>query len=259
MSMPSYTVMIPARMRSTRLPDKVLADIGGKPMVVRVAEQAGLSRAENIYIVTDDTRIIAAAEQEHIAAILTRPDHASGTERLGEAVTRMNLSDDAIIVNVQGDEPFINPQLIDQLALRLYNQPGLPMATACYPVTGADRLFNPNTVKVVLDKNHNALYFSRAPIPYAREAFVKQPVTDLPAQLPAYHHIGLYAYRAGFLRQYQALQPSPLENFEALEQLRVLWHGFQIGVIITAESPVPGIDTAEDLALARQRWAGKTT
>lgn len=250
-----FTVIIPARMHSTRLPDKALANIGGKPMVVRVAERAKLSSAKKVYIATDDARIMAAAERDGIAAILTHTAHTSGTERLGEAVDLIGLDDNCIIVNAQGDEPFIDPALINQLAERLDRDPTLPMTTACHPIVEASRVFNPNIVKVVLDKNNHALYFSRAPIPYARDAYTQLPVRHLPDLLPVYHHIGVYAYRAGFLRQYQSLSPSPLETCEALEQLRILWHGFRIGVIITPNAPAAGIDTPDDLLKAQQIWA----
>ena len=250
----NFIVIIPARMNSTRLPNKALADIGGQPMVIRVAERAKHSSAKHVYIATDDVRIMDAAALAGISGLLTDSAHQSGTERLGEAVDLLHLDDETIVVNVQGDEPFVDPQLINQLADCLNNDPALAMATACYPLTHADSAFNPSIVKVVLDKNHHALYFSRAPIPYARDTFANQPVTHLPATLPMYHHIGIYAYRAGFLRQCKSLSPSPLEQYEALEQLRILWHGFRIGVIIASDAPAVGVDTIEDLQKAQQIW-----
>jgi 3-deoxy-manno-octulosonate cytidylyltransferase (CMP-KDO synthetase) len=223
-------------------------------MVVRVAERAKLSAANQVYIATDDGRIMAAAANESIPAILTKTTHTSGTERLSEAVEHIGLDDDAIIVNVQGDEPFIDPLLINQLAAHLHSNPDLPVATACHLITEVTSAFNPNVVKVVLDKNNHALYFSRASIPYARDTFDQSPLTHLPTALPMYHHIGIYAYRAGFLREYQSFSASLLEQFETLEQLRILWHGFRIGVIITPTAPAPGIDTPDDLHKAKQIW-----
>lgn len=249
-----FTVIIPARMHSTRLPNKALADIGGKPMVVRVAERARLSAAHKVYIATDDIQIVHAAEAEGIFAILTSNTHTSGTERLGEAINHIGVDDNTIIVNAQGDEPFLDPSLINQLADHLHSEPLLPMATACHPITDVTHVFNPNIVKAVLDKHNNALYFSRAPIPYVRDLFDNHPITSLPNALPLYHHIGIYAYRASFLRQYQSLLPSPLEQCEMLEQLRILWHGFRIGVIITPHAPAAGVDTPADLIKAQQRW-----
>lgn len=249
-----FTVIIPARMHSTRLPNKALADIGGKPMVVRVAERAKLSLPTKLYIATDDARIFNAVQANGFSAILTDPNHASGTERLGEAVEKLNLSDDTLIINVQGDEPFISPTLIQNLANYLQNRPHLPMATACSAINDIDDFLNPNIVKVVLDKADDALYFSRAPIPYARDAFAGQAASALPLHFPFYRHIGIYAYRAQFLRQYQSLTASPLETCEALEQLRILWHGFHIGVMKTEEHATIGVDTAEDLLKAQQLW-----
>lgn len=254
--MANFIVIIPARMHSTRLPNKALADIGGKPMVVRVAERAKLSQADHTYIATDDVRIIDACKAHHLVSILTDTEHPSGTARLAEAVDHLALNDEAIIVNVQGDEPFIDPLLINELATYLAQSSHLPMATACAPITNAQDLFNPNIVKVVLNQQHNALYFSRAPIPFARDFFTQKlsNIDEIPQTLPAFHHIGIYAYRAGFLRQYRALSSSPLETFEALEQLRILWHGFQIGVMLTENRTAAGVDTAEDLLYAQKLW-----
>ncbi|KAF0811356.1 3-deoxy-manno-octulosonate cytidylyltransferase [Andreprevotia sp. IGB-42] len=256
-----FTVLIPSRMQSTRLPDKPLADIGGAPMVVRVLQQAQKSRASAVYAACDDARIEAAVAAAGHRALMTRIDHSSGTDRLAEAVDLLGLPDEAIIVNVQGDEPLIDPALIDAVAAQLAADANLPMATAAHPIHDAADFFNPNVVKVVLDARSRALYFSRAPIPWARDAFARpdtgaalQSVAStqhLPEQLGALRHIGIYAYRAGFLRTYRDLAASQLEQIEALEQLRVLWHGYAIGVHIAAHAPAAGVDTPEDLARVR--------
>ncbi|SMC24365.1 3-deoxy-manno-octulosonate cytidylyltransferase (CMP-KDO synthetase) [Andreprevotia lacus DSM 23236] len=253
-----YTILIPSRLQSTRLPDKPLADIGGKPMVVRVVEQALQTHAAAVYVACDDARIAAAVEAAGQQALLTRADHSSGTDRLAEAVDLLGLPDAAIVVNVQGDEPLIDPALIDAVAAQLASDDALPMATAAHPIHDAADFFNPNVVKVVLDARNRALYFSRAPIPWARDAFTRtdgvQTVAaaqHLPEQLGALRHIGIYAYRAGFLRTYRDLAASQLEQIEALEQLRVLWHGYAIGVHIAAHAPAAGVDTPEDLARVR--------
>lgn len=246
----SFVALIPARMKSTRLPDKPLADIQGRPMVVRVAERAAQSGASRVVVAADDVRIVQAVQQYGFEAVMTRPDHASGTERLAEAADLIGLSDTNIVVNVQGDEPLIDPCLIDAVAARLAEDASLPMATAAHPIGSVDEFFNPNVVKVVLDKGGRALYFSRAPIPWARDAFAADRTT-LPAELGALRHIGIYGYRAGFLRAYRELAPSPIEHVEALEQLRVLWHGHGIGVFVTDSAPAAGVDTPEDLARVR--------
>lgn len=243
----SFVALIPARLKSTRLPDKPLADIHGKPMIVRVVERAKLSGAARTVVATDDQRIFAAVLAHGFDAIMTRDDHASGTERLAEAADILGLSDDEIVVNVQGDEPLIDPLLIDAVAAKLAADAGLPMATAAHPITSAVDFFNPNVVKVVLDKTGRALYFSRAPIPWARDDFAASQ-SVLPAEFCALRHIGIYGYRAGFLRAYRDLAISPLEGIEALEQLRVLWHGHGIGVFVTEHAPAAGVDTPEDLA-----------
>jgi 3-deoxy-manno-octulosonate cytidylyltransferase (CMP-KDO synthetase) len=256
-----FVALIPARLASSRLPEKALADIGGQPMVLRVAQQARRSGAREVVIATDDRRIADAARAQGQTVVMTRPEHNSGTERLGEAVDLLGLPDDALVVNVQGDEPLIDPALIHTVATLLHTRPDLQMSTACHPITTMTDLFNPNQVKVVLDRLGNALYFSRAPIPYARDAFASNHAdripcanSPLPAGLPVYRHIGLYAYRAGFLRQYRSLEPCALESFEALEQLRVLWHGHRIGVALVHSAPEPGVDTPADLARVRERW-----
>ncbi|WP_028455932.1 3-deoxy-manno-octulosonate cytidylyltransferase [Chitinilyticum litopenaei] len=249
-----FVVIIPARLKSTRLPDKPLADIGGKPMVVRVVEQALQSDAGLVTVACDDMAIQDALAQAGYACILTRSDHASGTDRLAEAVDRLALPDATIVVNVQGDEPLIDPQLINAVAAALAANPAWDMATASHAIADCADFFNPNCVKVVSAADGRALYFSRAPIPWPRDQFAADR-ERLPAGLNAQRHIGIYAYRAGFLRTYGQLAASPLEGFEALEQLRVLWHGHAIGVVQTAQAPAPGVDTPEDLEKARAAFA----
>jgi len=246
----SFTVLIPARYASTRLPGKPLADIAGKPMVVRVAERALQSGAARVVVATDDARVKTAAERFGIAVCMTRDDHPTGTDRLAEAAVALALADDEIVVNVQGDEPLLEPSLMQSMARLLAGRPDAAMATACHAIVDAAEAFNPNVVKVVLDANGYAMYFSRATIPWARDAFAKTRDT-LPEGMPVYRHYGLYAYRASFLRAYPTLAPSPLERIEALEQLRALWHGYRIAVEITQGTPAPGIDTPEDLARVR--------
>jgi 3-deoxy-manno-octulosonate cytidylyltransferase (CMP-KDO synthetase) len=249
-----FTVLIPARHASTRLPGKPLADIAGKPMVVRVAERAQRSGATDVVVATDDERIRAAVEAHGIKACLTRSDHATGTDRLAEAARLLGLADDAIVVNVQGDEPLLAPSLIREVALLLAAHPEAAIATACHPIGNPAEAFNTNVVKVVLDANCNALYFSRSTIPWARDAFASGR-DSIPPGLPLYRHYGLYAYRAGFLRLFPALPPAPIERFEALEQLRALWHGHRIVVAITDGTPAPGVDTEDDLAQVRALYA----
>ena len=245
-----FTVIIPARYASTRLPGKALADIAGKPMVVRVALRAQRAGALSVVVATDDVRIKAAVEAHGIAACLTRSDHATGTDRLAEAAQQLGLADDAIVVNVQGDEPLLSHELIRTMADLLAAHPDAAIATACHAISDAAEAFNPNVVKVVLDHRRYALYFSRATVPWARDAFAAGRGA-VPEGLPIYRHYGLYAYRVGFLRAFPALAPAPIERFEALEQLRALWHGFRIIVEITAGTPAPGVDTPEDLERVR--------
>lgn len=246
----SFVALIPARLKSTRLPDKPLADIHGKPMIVRVAERAILSGAKRAVVAADDQRILDAVLAHGFEAVMTRPDHNSGTERLAEAADILGLADDEIVVNVQGDEPLIDPKLVDAVAAKLASDAGLVMSTAAHPIESAADFFNPNVVKVVLDKTGRAMYFSRAPMPWARDAFAADKTT-LPANLGALRHVGIYGYRAGFLRAYRDLAVSPIEGIEALEQLRVLWHGHAIGVFVTDHAPAAGVDTPEDLARVR--------
>jgi 3-deoxy-manno-octulosonate cytidylyltransferase (CMP-KDO synthetase) len=253
-----FTVLIPARFTSTRLPGKPLADIAGKPMVVRVAELAVEAGAQQVVVATDDERIKVAVEASGVAACLTSVDHPTGTDRLAEAAKLLALDDETIVVNVQGDEPLLSPALIRAVAELLAAHPEAAIATACHPIADAAEAFNPNVVKVVLDHERYALYFSRATIPWARDAFAGGP-TDVPAGLPLYRHYGLYAYRVGFLLRFPALAPAPIERFEALEQLRALWHGFRIVVEITAGTPAPGVDTPEDLERVRALFAAAKT
>lgn len=251
--MNGFTVVIPARMASSRLPGKPLADIAGKPMVVRVAEQAARSHAARVIVATDHAEIIAACAAHGVEAVLTRADHPSGTDRLAEVAQQLGLADSDIVVNVQGDEPLIDPALIDTLA-ELMAISHVPMATVAHPVHSAADMFNPNVVKVVLDHAGRALYFSRAPIPYARDAFAHD-TNALPPDLPVLRHIGMYAYQAGFLTTYTTLSPAPLEVFEALEQLRVLWHGYAIMVARVEQAPPAGVDTPQDLERVRVLFA----
>ena len=245
----SFIAIIPARLASSRLPNKPLADIAGKPMVVRTAERALLSGASQIMVATDHEDILAACKEHGIPACMTRSDHPSGTDRIAEVASLMGLADDAVVVNVQGDEPLIAPELISATAALISQQ--VPMATAAHPIHEAEEIFNPNVVKVVLDKLNRAIYFSRATIPWNRDAFaVAQNV--VPAHYAALRHIGLYAYRNDFLQSYPLLEQSPLEQIEALEQLRVLWNGHAIAVHVTATSPAPGVDTLEDLIKVRK-------
>ena len=250
----TFSAIIPARYGSTRFPGKPLADIAGKPMVVRVAERAQRAGAARVVVATDDERIRAAAEAHGIAACLTRADHATGTDRLAEAARLLELADDAIVVNVQGDEPLLAPSLIRDVALLLAAHPDAAIATACHPIGDPAEAFNPNVVKVVLDANRYALYFSRATIPWARDAFTSGRDV-IPSGLPLYRHYGLYAYRVSFLRLFPTLPPAPIERFEALEQLRAMWHGHRIVVAITEGTPAPGVDTEEDLAQVRALYA----
>jgi 3-deoxy-manno-octulosonate cytidylyltransferase (CMP-KDO synthetase) len=253
--MTAFTVLVPARYASTRLPGKPLADIAGKPMVVRVAERAMESGATRVVVATDDVRVQDAVAAAGIAVCLTHLEHLTGTDRLAEAAELLALPDDEIVVNVQGDEPLLEPALIRSMATLLATRPDAAMATACHPIADADEAFNPNVVMVVLDAAGYALYFSRATIPWARDAFA-QSRAPLPPGLPLYRHYGLYAYRTAFLRAFPKLAPAPIERFEALEQLRALWHGHRIAVEITRGTPAPGIDTPEDLDRVRKLFAG---
>jgi 3-deoxy-manno-octulosonate cytidylyltransferase (CMP-KDO synthetase) len=245
-----FSVVIPARLESTRLPRKVLATIGGKPMVVHVAERARESGARRVLVATDHADVARAVERHGFEAQMTAADHATGTDRIAEVVERLGLAADEIVVDVQGDEPLIEPGLVRAVAELLAATPEAAIATACHPIRDAAEFFNPNVVKVVLDHAGFARYFSRAPVPWARDAFARS-TTALPDGLPCHRHIGIYAHRAQFLRAYPRLAASPLERFEALEQLRALWHGYAIAVALRHDAPQPGVDTADDLERIR--------
>lgn len=250
----SFCVLIPARMASSRLPDKPLADIAGVPMVVRVAQRALQSGASRVVVAADDARIITACEQHQVHAVLTRDDHPSGSDRLAEACELLGLHDDDIVVNVQGDEPLIDPAAIDAVANLLTARPDCSMSTLAHAIDTVQDFQNPNVVKVVLDARDTALYFSRAPIAWWRDGFanggLNGGITTLPTPAPL-RHVGLYAYRVGFLRQFPQLPQAPLEITESLEQLRAMWHGHRIAVHISDHAPGPGVDTPEDLARVR--------
>ena len=251
----NFKIVVPARYASTRLPAKPLLDLGGKPMVVRVAERAALSGADEVWVATDHPDVLATVEQHGLQAMLTREDHPSGTDRLAEVVESRGWSDETIVVNVQGDEPLIDPELISLVAERL-SSTDADIVTVAHPINDAADFFNPNIVKVVCKANGEAMYFSRAPIPYARDHFAQDATRKtLPAGMSAFRHIGLYAYRARFLRVYSRLPPSPLESIEALEQLRAMWNGFRIGVVISEHLPVPGVDTPEDAERMQEIFA----
>ena len=247
--MSGFVVLIPARMSSSRLPRKALADIHGKPMVVRAAEQAAKSRAGRVVVATDHEEIFAACQAHNIEVVMTGEYHESGTTRLAEAAQLLGLSADTVVVNVQGDEPLIDPKLVDQTAAVLVEN-GAPMATAAHEIHDFDEFMNPNVVKVVLCRQGRALYFSRAPIAYPRDS-MRAGERALPQAAAPLRHIGIYAYRAGFLNEYAQMSASPLENIESLEQLRVLWHGHPIAVEIVAQAPAAGVDTQEDLERVR--------
>ncbi|HZR67890.1 MAG TPA: 3-deoxy-manno-octulosonate cytidylyltransferase [Burkholderiales bacterium] len=246
----AFTVVIPARLHSTRLPGKVLAPIAGKPMVVRVAERARESGARRVLVATDHADVARAVEQHGFEALMTADTHATGTDRIAEAVERLGLPAEEIVVNVQGDEPLVEPGLVRAVAELLAATREAAIATACHPIRDAGELFNPNVVKVVLDHAGFARYFTRAPVPWARDAFAAS-TARIPEGLPCHRHIGVYAYRVQFLRVYPKLAQSPLERFEALEQLRALWHGYAIAVALRHDAPLPGVDTAEDLERIR--------
>lgn len=250
----TFTVIIPARHASTRFPGKPLADIAGKPMVVRVAMQAAKSGAREVIVATDHPDIARVVQAHGFEAMMTRRDHATGTDRLAQVTAKRGFGARHVVVNVQGDEPLIPPALIRNVAASLAAHREAAIATACHPIRDAAEFANPNVVKVVLDNAGYALYFSRAPIPYARDAFAAG-MQSLPARLPAYRHLGIYAYRCGFLAAFKKMRPAASEQFEALEQLRALACGYRISVAITRAAPHPGVDTPADLqrVLARYR------
>jgi 3-deoxy-manno-octulosonate cytidylyltransferase (CMP-KDO synthetase) len=244
-TLPEFLVVIPARLGSTRLPRKPLADIGGKPMVIRVAERAQQSQAKSVVVATDSLEIQTVCDEHRIECLLTSPDHPTGTDRIAEVSHLLKLSADTLIVNVQGDEPLIPPELINQVAQTLADNTACAISTVVVPMTDVSEMSNPNVVKVVLNKAGEALYFSRASIPFVRDPAVCSDVTHL-------RHLGIYAYRADFLQAYARLKPAPPEQAEALEQLRALWNGYRIAVHTAAEAPPAGVDTAEDLERVRR-------
>ncbi len=246
----SFSILIPARLASTRLPDKPLADIAGKPMVVRVAERVAGCGAARVVVAADDERIVGACAAHGVEALLTRTDHASGSDRLAEACELLGLDGDERVVNVQGDEPLIDPHLVVRCAELLLERDDCVMSTAAHPLADVAEYLNPNVVKVVLDAAGRALLFSRAPLPWWRDGHAGG-VKQLPVAPAPLRHLGLYGYRAGFLRRFPQLPPAPLEQTEALEQLRVLWHGHRIAVHVAPDGPGPGVDTPEDLARVR--------
>lgn len=251
-----FRVVIPARYSSTRLPGKPLADIAGQPMIVRVATAAKRSQPNGVWIATDDERIVTAVREHGFDALMTRVDHASGTDRIAEVADQLNWNDDDIVVNVQGDEPLIDPALIQAVAAALSDDTEAAMATAAHPFAEAVDFFNPNVVKVVCDARGRALYFSRAPIPWDRDQF-SDKCDALPSGLPALRHVGLYAYRVGFLRRFGQLAIAPMERCESLEQLRALWHGYPIQVVSIDHPPAHGVDTPEDLEAVRRIFDAK--
>jgi len=263
--MSAFYAVVPARFASTRLPGKPLADIAGKPMVVRVLERARASGAVGVWAATDHAEVFAAVEAGGFQAVMTSPACASGTDRLAEVATRLGWPEEAVVVNVQGDEPLVDPALIRATAQALFDHPHASMATVCHRIQEAGDVFNPNVVKVVTDKDGYALYFSRAPIPWARDAWATDctggavgdggAVPSLPPGLPIFRHVGLYAYRVGFLKAYPDLSRPAIEGFESLEQLRALWHGHRIVVVESREPSPPGVDTPEDLEKVRALFA----
>jgi 3-deoxy-manno-octulosonate cytidylyltransferase (CMP-KDO synthetase) len=248
----SYTVLIPARLASTRLPNKPLADLAGVPMVVRVAQRvlshSTSAQAPRVVVAADSVEIIAACQAHGVEAVLTRVDHPSGSDRLAEASHLLGLGNDEIVVNVQGDEPLIDPSLASAVAELLVQRPQASMSTAAHAIASRADFMSPHVVKVVIDAQGMALYFSRAPIPHWRD----QDESSAWPQPAPLRHIGIYGYRVGFLREFPKLAQAPLERTEALEQLRAMWHGYRIAVHVTAQAPGPGVDTPEDLARVRQ-------
>jgi 3-deoxy-manno-octulosonate cytidylyltransferase (CMP-KDO synthetase) len=252
--MTAFRAVVPARYASTRLPGKPLADIAGKPMVVRVVEAALKSGAFEAWVATDDSRVSDAVLAHGHRVAMTRVDHASGTDRIAEVAEQFGWLDNDIVVNVQGDEPLLDPALVAEVAQALAADPEAAIATAAHAIDDIVEFMNPNVVKVVSDAAGRALYFSRAPMPWHRDGFAEDRQV-LPAGFVAKRHIGLYAYRVSFLRRYGQLAPAPLEQWESLEQLRALWHGFRIRVIDCVHAPAGGVDTAEDLERVRQVFA----
>jgi len=240
-----FLVVIPARLGSTRLPRKPLADISGKPMIIRVAERAKQSLARGVVVATDSPEIQAVCAEYQVECLLTSSEHPTGTDRIAEVVQILKLPNNALVVNVQGDEPLIPPELINQVAQILADHSNCAISTVAVPILDQAELDNPNVVKVVLNRDQEAMYFSRAPIPYVRDAQTKTTVEHL-------RHLGIYAYRADFLQAYVRLEPAPPEQAETLEQLRALWNGYRIAVYTASEAPPAGVDTPEDLERVRR-------
>lgn len=252
----SFTVIIPARMKSTRLPEKPLKLIAGKPMVVRVAETAARSKASRIVVATDHPAIETACREHGVDVVMTKESHPTGTDRLAEAVEKLGLSNEEVVVNVQGDEPLMPPEAINQVAELLISRPECSMSTAAHPILDVESFRNPNVVKVELDANGNALTFSRAPIPYPRDEWRKDP-SLLPEAVKPLHHLGLYAYRVAFLRRFPSLLQAPIERSESLEQLRALYYGEKIAVLVLDQALPAGVDTEDDLIRVCQMWNSK--
>jgi 3-deoxy-manno-octulosonate cytidylyltransferase (CMP-KDO synthetase) len=264
---PGFIALIPARLASSRLPEKPLADLGGVPMVVRAARQAAASGATRVVVCADHARIVAACRQHGVDSLLTSDQHQCGTDRLSEGAHQLGLEPGAIVVNVQADEPLIPPEAIRSVAELLEGRPDCDIATLAHPLSRLEELFDPNVVKVVTDASGRALLFSRAPIPWSRDEFSgvwhgamgSGPAARWPDALPALRHVGLYAYRAGFLQRFGRLSPPPIELAEKLEQLRAMWHGSQIAVMQIDSALPPGIDTPEDLIRVRTLLSGSST
>jgi len=253
--MTPFVVVIPARYASSRFPGKPLVEINGKPMVVHVVDRARESGATEVIVATDDERIAKAASAHDCTVSMTRNDHATGTDRIAEVADQRGWTDDTIVVNAQGDEPLLPPSMIRTVAQGLQQHDGASISTACHPIRDIAEFLDPNAVKVVFDAGGYALYFSRAPIPWPRDAFAADEKTSLPTDLPAFRHIGIYAYRCEFLRKYATLAPATVERFESLEQLRAMSHGYRIAVTVSDKAPPPGIDTPDDLKRLRDSMA----
>ncbi|MEY4294984.1 MAG: 3-deoxy-manno-octulosonate cytidylyltransferase [Pseudomonadota bacterium] len=251
----AFTILIPARLASTRLPNKPLADIVGVPMIVRVAQQAALSNASQIVVATDSEQVAAICKSHQTSVVMTRSDHPSGSDRLAEACVQLGLANDAIVINVQGDEPLIDPALINAVADCLIARPDCAMSTAAHTITDVSEWNNSNIVKVVLDAKNTALYFSRSLIPYDRDGR-RSVEMALQAVLPL-RHIGIYGYRVGFLKRFPSLAQAPIEQLEALEQLRALWHGERIAVHVCDKAAGIGVDTPADLERVRTIFSAR--
>ncbi len=249
--MTPFVVVIPARYASTRFPGKPLVELNGKPMVAHVVDRARESGATQVVVATDDARIASAVSAHDCQVAMTRDDHATGTDRIAEVAAQCGWDNDTIVVNAQGDEPLLPPSMIRTVAETLQKHDDASIATACHPINNIAEFLDPNAVKVIFDEAGYALYFSRAPVPWPRNAFADER-SLLPEKLPAYRHIGIYAYRCEFLRKYATLKPVPMERFESLEQLRAMAHGYRIAVTVSNQAPPPGIDTPEDLDRLRE-------